>query len=94
MTLEQISMVSVGKSAYKEIDQLWLETITAYASAWGLETVTPFWSITFFAYVEEEGDAVDPLYTRQVIEGIVNGWRTETFHTFKHLNEMRAISNH
>ncbi len=85
MTLEAMSMTGVGKSTYTSLDIKWMETMTAYASAWNLEAVTPFWTPTFFKYVEAGGDAMDPEYLRQVMDAIDRGERTPTFHAFKEL---------
>ena len=91
MSLEQISMTGVGNAAYTQLDIQWLDTIAAYASVVGLESITPFWTTTFFAYVDRGGDAVDPAYTRRVLNAIENGERTETFQAFRALvKKMRA----
>ena len=68
----------------------WLETIALYASTWGLEAVTPFWTQTFFKYVKKDGDALDPNYNQQVIEAINKGKRTKTFEAFKTIIQQKG----
>ena len=82
-TLDTISAKGIGNEAFQELDAKWLKTMALYAGTWGLEAVTPFWTQTFFKYVNEGGGALDPNYNRQVIEAINKGERTSTFEAFK-----------
>jgi len=86
-TLEDMMAKGIGNVVYQELDAKWLEVITQYASVWGLEAVTPFWTQTFFTYVSDgQADgALDPNYNRRVIQAINRGKRSETFHAFKRL---------
>ena len=85
MSLEQISMTGVGKASFMRLDIQWLETMADYAGAWGLEAITPFWTPTFFAYVQRGGYAVDPAYTTRVMQAIERGERTDTFKAYRDL---------
>ncbi len=85
MTLEAISMIGIGSTKYADLDIKWLETITAYASTWNLEAITPFWTQTFFKYSDGDTDALDPEYMRQIVDAIDRGKRSETFHAYKKL---------
>ena len=85
MTLDAVSMKGIGSTRYAGLDIKWLETITAYASTWDLEAVTPFWTQTFFKYADGDADALDPEYMRQVVDAIDHGKRTETFYAYKKL---------
>ncbi|MDH3913167.1 MAG: hypothetical protein OEU09_17925 [Rhodospirillales bacterium] len=90
MTLEEISAAGVGDSAFMDLDIKWLETLAAYASAWGLESMTPFWTQTFFTYLEDAEGALDPAYNRAVAAAIARGERTPTFHAFQDLVQRRS----
>jgi len=75
----------VGLERFARIDCLWLEMITIYASIWGLEAVTPFWTQAFFWYDRERGDALDQGYNLKVIEAIALKKRTSTYGKFSDL---------
>ncbi len=85
MTLEEISAAGVGDSAFMDLDIKWLETFAAYAGAWGLESMTPFWTQTFFTYLDDAEGALDPAYNRAVAAAITRGARTATFYAFQDL---------
>lgn len=82
-TLDSISAKGIGNEAFQDLDAKWLYAMTLYANTWRLEAVTPFWTQTFFLYVNADGDALNPGYNRQVIEAIHKGERTKTFDAFK-----------
>lgn len=85
VTLDDRSAIGIGNKTFQALDANWLKAMTLYASTWGLEAITPFWTQTFFKYVEENGNALNPEYNKQVIESINKGERTKTFETFKTL---------
>jgi len=72
----------VGNGMFAALDSKWLDTLAHYAAVQGVETITPFWSVTFFRYVPEGGNGLDPRYTQQVIAAIQAGERTDTFNTY------------
>ncbi len=87
-TLEAWSSVGIGNAAYEALDQRWNETIANYASVWGMDAVTPFWTQTFFLYVNDAHDgALDPAYNGRVIEAIDKGLRTDTFRAYQKLSK-------
>ena len=89
-TLDIISAKGIGNKVFQALDAKWLETMVLYAGTWGLEAVTPFWTQTFFKYVKEDGNALDPNYNRQVIEAINKGKRTKTFEAFKTIIQQKG----
>ena len=89
-TLDAISAKGIGNEVFQALDAKWLETMAFYAGTWGLEAVTPFWTQTFFKYVKEDGDALDPNYNQQVIEAINKGKRTKTFEAFKTIIQQKG----
>ena len=89
-TLDVISAKGIGNEVFQALDAKWLETMAFYAGTWGLEAVTPFWTQTFFKYVKEDGDALDPNYNQQVIEAINKGKRTKTFEAFKTIIQQKG----
>jgi len=85
-TAETIASKGVGDQGFKALDAKWLQALTLYAGALGLEAITPSWTQPFFKYVPEgRGDALDPAYTLQVVQALRNGERTETFFAFRDL---------
>ena len=85
--IDTLMAESIGSSRFQEIDRLWLEFITLYASTLQLECVTPFWTQAFFKYVDvHPGDnALDPRYKLEVISAINNRERTRTYTRFREL---------
>jgi hypothetical protein len=59
--------------------------MTLYAATLGLESVTPFWTQTFFAYVPEDWSGLDPRYNHRVVDAVRQGERTRTYEAFKEL---------
>ncbi len=86
-TLESYISTGIGLDEFQILDQKWLHAITLYAGVMKLETITPFWTQTFFKYVTTDGDALDPKYNLRVLQAIRDGERTETFKAFKKLIE-------
>ena len=89
-TLDVISARGIGNEAFQALDAKWLDTMALYAGTCGLDAVTPFWTQTFFKYVKEGGNALDPNYNRQVIEAINKGKRTKTFEAFKTIIQQKG----
>ncbi len=89
MTLEEISAIGIGDPAFRDLDIKWLETLAAYAGAWGLESMTPSWTQTFFKYMDGAG-GLDPDYNREVAAAIGRGERTATFYAFQDLVRQRS----
>jgi hypothetical protein len=77
----------IGLRDFEAIDRRWLEALTLYANAWGLEGITPFWTTTFFTYVERNGDGLSDEYNGRVEEAIRRHGRTDTFRVFQTLSE-------
>src|SRR5690606_37818575 len=63
-TLETISATGIGRRDFRELDREWIRTMARYASAWGLEAITPFWTQTYFHYADQKdkGDALSEEY--------------------------------
>jgi len=78
--LDSYMAEGIGLAEFADIDCLWLELITIYASIWNMDAVTPFWTQTFFKYVEDNGNALSKDYNSKVFEAIKRGERTKTFH--------------
>lgn len=91
-SLDQISANGIGHADFQALDVKWLEAMSLYAGAWGLEAVTPFFTQTFFKYVKEDGNALAPDYNLKVIEAINKGERTKTFWAFKDIIQKKGIS--
>jgi len=84
-SFDAIMAKGIGLAEFAETDALWLEMIVSFASAWGMEAVTPFWTQPFFKYVERGGDALSKDYNRDVMAAVLRGERTATFHKFREL---------
>jgi hypothetical protein len=84
-TLENMSSRTIGEQKYMGVDQKWLEAMELYAQTWGMEALTPFWTQTFFKYVPDNGNALDPSYNNAVAEAIRRGERTQTFRKYQAL---------
>lgn len=83
--LDAVSAKGVGCADFAALDARWLETMALYGAAWGMETVTPFWTPTFFHYDKEGGNAFDPGYNLRVFEAIRAGERTSTYDAFRRI---------
>ncbi len=86
----------IGLRDFEAVDGRWLKALTLYANAWGLEGITPFWTTTFFTYVERDGDGLSDEYNSRVQEAIRRQGRTDTFRVFQALSRRygkRAGSN-
>jgi hypothetical protein len=86
-TLEAMAGKGIGLKKFERIDRKWLDALATYANAWDLESITPFWTSTFFKYVEQDGSAISFIYNAEVAEAVKNGERTDTFKTYKELSE-------
>jgi uncharacterized protein (TIGR03437 family) len=85
-SLEQASAVGIGDPAFQPTDAKWLQAISQYAAALGVESVTPFWTQAFFFYTSQDANsALDPGYNAQVIAAIQSGARTPTFQAYQSL---------
>jgi hypothetical protein len=84
-TLESFISTGVGSKSFQTVDARWLETIAKYASGWGLEAFTPFWTQTFFLYGDGDVGALDYQYNSQVAKAIQGGQRTDTFRAYQAL---------
>jgi hypothetical protein len=83
--LDVASSSGIGEERYQQVDGKWLETMALYASAWGLEALTPFWTPTFFKYVREDGSAISYEYESKVASAVQKGERTETFRKYQEI---------
>jgi hypothetical protein len=83
-----------GSAAFQKIDSKWLETLSQYASARGLEAITACgvtsMQCLFYYAADSHGGNLDPMYVQRVIEAIKRGERTKTFATLKHLTAQYA----
>ena len=84
-SLETISATGIGLLAFQGLDAAWLRAMTGYASAWKLESITPFWTQTFFKYVSKRGDGLGREYNVEVMEAIRRGERTATYRAYQDL---------
>ncbi len=84
-TLEDIISKGTGDQAFQPLDAKWLEAMATYASGWGLEAVTPFWTQTFFLYLPEDAGGLDWSYNSKVVEALAAGKRTDTFRAYQGL---------
>jgi len=91
VNLDDVISTGIGLERFQELDAKWLETITLYASVMQMETVTPFWTQTFFKYVREGGHALKGDYNLQVLSAIERGDRTATFEVFKELIQRYGV---
>ncbi len=85
ITPDQASLKNVGNREFQALDSRWLRVMTAYAQANKLEAITPIWMFPLFSYVNDSGDLDSPAYNQAVVEAILHGERTTTFHTLKDL---------
>lgn len=84
-SIDRISAMGIGREAFAALDAKWLDTVSRWAGAQGLESVTPFWTPTFFHYSKEGGDAFAPEYNAAVFEAVRRGARTPTYAAFRRL---------
>ncbi len=77
----------IGLRDFEAIDGRWLEALTLYANARGPDGITPFWTTTFFTYVESSCDGLSDEYNSRVEEAIRRQGRTDTFRAFQALSE-------
>ncbi|HEY6362605.1 MAG TPA: hypothetical protein VIX63_15950 [Vicinamibacterales bacterium] len=85
LTVDQRGSAGIGLSMFQSLDAKWLRAIARWAGALNIEGVTPYWSQTFFRYVSEGGDGIDPVYNSIVMQAVSNGERTATFFAFRDL---------
>lgn len=86
-SLEALSATGIGDRDFEDLDARWMETMVVYASVMGLESFTPFWTQTFFAYAgpDESNGALDWSYTSQIVAAIETGQRSKSFDAFREL---------
>ena len=77
----------IGLRDFEAIDGRWLEALTLYVNARGPDGITPFWTTTFFTYVESSCDGLSDEYNSRVEEAIRRQGRTDTFRAFQALSE-------
>lgn len=81
--------VGVGAEKFQPIDALWMEMVSVYAAAWGMETVVPFWTQVMFKYLQtddwQKSFVYSAEYNAAVREALLKGERTKTFHAWKKL---------
>jgi hypothetical protein len=85
LSLESVVAKSIGDRDFEDVDIHWLETMVEYARAWGLQSVTPFWTQAFFKYVGEDGDALSESYNNAAASAIRNEERTRLFRRYQEL---------
>jgi hypothetical protein len=89
---EERSAVGIGDASFERLDAKWLDALSLYAGAMGLEAFTPFWTQTFFLYVSDAtGGALDAAYNREVETAIRAGARTPTFEAYRALAAERGV---
>lgn len=86
-SLEALSATGIGDRDFEDLDARWMETMVVYASVMGLESFTPFWTQTFFAYagLDESNGALDWSYTSQIVAAIETGQRSKSFDALREL---------
>ena len=79
LSLEESISEGIGEEAFAPLDAKWLTAISQWGATLGLEAVTPFWTQTYFLYVEGDASALDPDYNNAVIDAVARQARTTTF---------------
>ena len=74
-----------GALAYQQADQLWLQAINLFAKAYRLTAITPFWSFTFFSYLQTGQGVFGSPYITQVRDAILQGRTTRTFSDYQQI---------
>jgi hypothetical protein len=86
--VETHTIKGVGNADFADLDAKWMNFIVLYAATHGIESVTPFYSQTFFAYVTSGPDRPsDPEYSRKVVAAIVQGRHTKIFDEYHALQQ-------
>jgi hypothetical protein len=83
--LEELMTVSLGDEKFRALDIKWLEVIAMYASVMKLEAITPFWTTSLVAYMENSRGVLSSEYNTRVIQGLARRERTPTFNEFREL---------
>lgn len=84
---QQSPGASIGDPDYADLDARWLQVITMYARAVGMEAVTPFWTQSFFAYVPDNDNGMSATYNTAVAQAVSRGQQTPTFQAFQQLTQ-------
>lgn len=87
MNMDQGASVGIGNSRFMALDARWLRTMARYASAWGMEAVTAFWTQTLIKYNDEHDFGLSYEYNKDVTQGLERHERTATFKAFRRLVE-------
>jgi hypothetical protein len=83
MSADAVSVKNVGDRYFQDLDVKWIQSLSAWASAMGIEGITPVWMQTFFVYEDSGTDAFDANYLKNVMAAIGKGQRTETFRALR-----------
>jgi len=79
------STILTGVPAYQQANQLWFRALDMFAKAYNLTAISPFWSFTFFSYVQPGQNVFNIPYINQVQSAINHGIRTPTFEAYQQL---------
>jgi hypothetical protein len=74
---------SIALEAYQPVDAKWIEMVSVYAAAWGMDAVVPFYTQTFFKYDPINGWVYDGGYNKALQKALFAGERTKTFYAMK-----------
>lgn len=86
--VETHTIKGVGSADFQELDAKWMKAIVLYAATHGVQSVTPFYSQTFFAYVTSGPDRpTDREYNERVLQALSQGQRTKTFEEYRSLEQ-------
>lgn len=77
--LDQAALLGAANPDFESIDISWIQAMSQFASANGMEALTAFTTQTFFAYGTPGHDHIgDPVYTRAVDAALEAGQLTDT----------------
>jgi hypothetical protein len=86
--IESHTIKGVGSADFEDLDAKWMRAMVLYAATHGIESVTPFYSQAFFAYVTSGPDRPsDPEYNRTVVRALEQGQRTKIFEEYRSLQQ-------
>lgn len=86
------TLIGGANQVFETLDQNWLLGMAQFASSYGMESITPFTTQTFFLYVSSGPDkATDPAYLREVGAAIVQGQLTPTATAYQALAQQYGI---
>lgn len=92
--VESHTIKGVGSADFEALDAKWMKAVVLYAATRGVQSVTPFYSQTFFAYVTSGPDRpTDRAYNDRILEALSQGQRTKTFEEYRSLEQKYGKPN-